>query len=85
MKGENMRSRFLGANHCTIQIGGDLFLQSYNVTVVKIASNGETFLDCNYWDYSKTTGKYRNQFLGKTKVETARKIMTGQYKLVNLN
>ena len=29
------------------------------------------------WDYSMTTGKYRNQFLGEDKKETQRKIKEG--------
>ena len=42
-------------------------------------------LDINCWDYSTTTGKYRNQFLGETKQETQKKIDSGEYKLTNLN
>lgn len=42
-------------------------------------------LDSTYWDYSVTTGKYRNQFLGETKKETERKIASGEYILTNLN
>src|SRR5690348_2894805 len=42
-------------------------------------------LDETYWDYSTTTGKYRNQFLGESIEETRKKIASGQYKLDNLN
>jgi len=42
-------------------------------------------LDKNYWDYSTTTGKYRNLFLGETKKETKEKIEKGVYKLSDLN
>jgi len=42
-------------------------------------------LDRRYWDYSKTTGKYRNQFLGETKKETQAKIDSGEYILTDLN
>jgi len=42
-------------------------------------------LDANSWDYSTTTGKYRNLFLGESKKETEKKIKSGEYKLVNLN
>tara|TARA_R110000744_G_scaffold86348_1_gene168729 strand:- start:15791 stop:16087 length:297 start_codon:yes stop_codon:yes gene_type:complete len=42
-------------------------------------------LDKNSWDYSKTTGKYRNLFLGESKIETEKKIKTKEYKLKNLN
>ena len=34
------------------------------------------------WDYSTTTGKYRNQFLGENKKETQAKIDNGTYKLL---
>ena len=43
------------------------------------------FLDEYYWDYSRTTGKYRNQFLGEYIDETRSKIKSGEYKLKNLN
>jgi len=42
-------------------------------------------LDEKYWNYSKTTGKYRNQFLGETKAETEQKIASGEYILTDLN
>ena len=42
-------------------------------------------LDENSWDYSMTTGRYRNLFLGENKAETERKIKAGVYKLANLN
>ena len=43
------------------------------------------YLDKHYWDYSTTTGKYRNQFLGETKKETQKKIDSGEYVLTDLN
>lgn len=64
--------------------GGATYFQSYNSIIVKRA-NGRVYLDQQYWDYSVTTGKYRNQFLGETKQETERKIRSGEYELVNLN
>lgn len=42
-------------------------------------------LDSKYWDYSTTTGKYRNQFLGETKDKTQAKIDSGEYILADLN
>jgi hypothetical protein len=42
-------------------------------------------LDREYWDYSTTTGKYRNQFLGENKAATERKIKSGEYTLADLN
>ncbi len=43
------------------------------------------FIDRNKWDYSVTTGRYRNQFLGETKKETQAKIDSGEYILTDLN
>lgn len=42
-------------------------------------------LDERYWDYSTTTGKYRNQFLDEGIEDTRKKIASGEYKLANLN
>ena len=43
------------------------------------------FLDRRFWNYSRATGKYRNQFLGETKKKTDKKIKSGEYKLADLN
>jgi hypothetical protein len=62
--------------------------QSYDSVIVKTTfEDGErvVYLDENKWDYSKTTGKYRNEFLGETKKETEKKIKNGTYKLADLN
>lgn len=62
--------------------------QSYDSAIVeRITWNDRVniTLDGEYWDYSKTTSKYRNQFLGESTKETARKIKSGEYKLANLN
>lgn len=64
---------------------GNKFFQSYRSIIVKIDTTGRVFLDSHYWDYSRTTGKYRNQFLGETKKETEQKIKNGTYTLTNLN
>ena len=42
-------------------------------------------LDEYYWNYSRTTSKYRNMFLNETTEETKKKIKDGIYKLANLN
>jgi hypothetical protein len=62
--------------------------QSYNSTIIKTTfEDGKrvVYLDEYYWDYSKTTGKYRNQFLGEDKKTTESKIKNNIYKLANLN
>jgi len=62
---------------------GSIF-QSYNSTIVKI-ENGKTYLDLNKWNYSKTSGKYRNIFLNENKKQTEEKIKNGEYILTDLN
>ena len=76
---------FLAPNQCIVGTENEAFLQSYNSVIVKIDVNNTVWLDEYYWDYSKTTGKYRNEFLMETKKETEKKIKSGEYKLVNLN
>jgi hypothetical protein len=71
-------------------IEGDNFtiFQSYQSTIVKIVwENGkrQVYLDENTWDYSTTTGKYRNRFLQEKKAETEKKIKSGEYILTDLN
>ena len=58
--------------------------QSYSSVIVQ-KRFGKVTLDRDKWDYSKTTGKYRNQFLGETKRETEAKIKSGEYILADLN
>ena len=68
--------------------GGTItYFQSYTTIIAKreYFSDGKTCLDRNKWDYSVTTGKYRNQFLGETKKETQKKIDSGEYILTDLN
>ena len=60
--------------------------QSYNsIIAVRNKKTDKITLDSYYWDYSVTTGKYRNQFLGEGIAETRKKIKEGIYKLRNLN
>ena len=42
-------------------------------------------LDANYWNYSKTTSKYRNQFLNMTTKEIENAIKNGLITLTDLN
>lgn len=65
------------------------YFQSYDSVIVKIGNKtmgtNPIYLDKRFWDYSVTTGKYRNIFLNETKKETEKKIANGTYKLTNLN
>ena len=73
------------ANQFTIRTHKGRYFQSYNSIIAFIDNNDRVFLDEYYWDYSRTTGKYRNQFLGEYIDETRSKIKSGEYKLKNLN
>ena len=74
------------ANQFLIREKNKKIFQSYDsIIAIKDYKTGKTTLDEYYWDYSVTTGKYRNQFLGEGIAETRKKIETGEYKLKNLN
>ena len=73
------------------------YFQSYNSMIVKKQYTNDfancvnddqglkIYLDQKYWNYSNTTGKYRNIFLGETITETKKKIKSGEYILTDLN
>lgn len=63
---------------------GEMF-QSYNSNIAFRIYGGGIMLDRYYWNYSTTTGKYRNQFLGEGIAETREKISSGEYILTDLN
>jgi hypothetical protein len=64
---------------------GNVWFQSYDSMIVRRGPDGAITLDVNQWDASKTTGKYRNLFLGEKKRETEGKIKDGTYMLADLN
>lgn len=86
MKVKNMKSLNGNPvpNQFIIETKNGMIFQSYQSVIVEV-QNGKTYLDKNKWDYSKTTGKYRNAFLGETKKETEKKIKDKIYILKDLN
>ena len=62
-----------------------VFFQSYTTIIAAKLNDGTIILDENAWDYSRTTGKYRNDFLRMNKKETLELIESGSIKLKNLN
>ena len=72
-------------NQFVINTSDGVFFQSYKTIICYIDNQGNTYLDENAWDYSTTTGKYRNQFLNGKKRETEKKIKEGVYRLYDLN
>lgn len=79
------------ANQFLIQFDNGTVFQSYDSIIAieiteKIRGKGtyekKTYLT-KEWDYSRTTGKYRNQFLGENIAETREKIKNKEYQIVD--
>lgn len=95
VKVENMDSPRTGspvANQFIIRVGNQTYFQSYKSIIVKKyfcdsanCFNEHIVLDKTYWNYSVTTSKYRNEFLGENTKETRVKIESGDYTLTDLN
>lgn len=73
------------ANQFVIYTDEGTYFQSYDSVIALRDNNGKITLDDYYWDYSRTTGKYRNEFLGEYIKDTRAKIESGEYKLADLN
>ena len=62
------------------------YFQSYETMIAKIDwLNNKIYLDENYWNYSRTTSRYRNKFLGLVTKEIKSKIKNNEIQLINLN
>jgi len=87
MRVENMRSAKGNSipNQFIVETEKGLYFQSYHSVIAFKPLSGPVQLDREKWDYSRTTAKYRNLFLGETSKETLEKIRTGEYILVDLN
>ena len=85
---ENMRSPRTNnpvANQFKIFTPDGVVFQSYS-TIIAIRTNDDRIiLDKDKWDYSVTTSKYRNEFLGLNTKEIRELIESGSIKLANLN
>lgn len=85
------------ANQFRITTDDGVYFQSYKSIIAFVPNeypcndkpeneSQKIVLDANYWDYSQTTGRYRNQFLGDSGIaETRKKIADGTYLLADLN
>lgn len=60
-----------------------IFKSYDSIIVMKVGD--KVFIDKQYWDYSRTTAKYRNEFLRETTAETTQKLKIGKYKFAVLN
>tara|TARA_Y100001937_G_scaffold125858_1_gene193644 strand:+ start:672 stop:923 length:252 start_codon:yes stop_codon:yes gene_type:complete len=72
-------------NQFIIRTNEGVYFQSYQSIIALIKNDGSVVLDSYYWDYSRTTGKYRNEFLMEGIAETREKIASGEYQLTDLN
>ena len=78
-KGNKVPNQFIITDN-----NNDEYFQSYRSIIAK-RSGGRIYLDEYFWDYSETTGRYRNDFLGEGIKETRAKIESGEYLLMVLN
>ena len=61
-------------------------LKSYNKTIAKKHyGKQKVIIDLRYYNYSASTGKHRNYFLGETLKDTDKKIKNGEYQTADLN
>lgn len=61
-------------------------LKSYNKTIAKKHyGKQKVIIDLRYYNYSATTGKHRNYFLGETLKDTDKKIKNGEYQTADLS
>ena len=62
------------------------YFQSYqSIIFFWCKKTGKKYLDYNTWDYSNTTGRFRNKILGEGIAQTREKIERGEYIFANLN
>lgn len=73
------------ANQFIITTSDGEYFQSYQTVIAFRDNTGKVTLDKNNWDYSRTTGKYRNAFLREGIADTRKKIKSGEYALADLN
>ena len=73
------------ANQFRIFTEEGVYFQSYSTVIAYKPVRGKIQLDSSSWDYSATTGKYRNLFLSEGIAETRKKIESGEYELTDLN
>jgi hypothetical protein len=88
IKVKNMTSNRSGksvANQFIVYTSEGKYFQSYDSVIAFKDNEGKVTLDDYTWNYSRTTSKYRNEFLGEYIADTRAKIESGKYKLANLN
>jgi hypothetical protein len=79
VKGNKIANQFIIRDDNGIE-----YFQSYKSIIAKV-SNGQVYLDEFYHNYSRTTSKYRNLFLGLNSKQIEDKIKNSEFILTNLN
>ena len=77
----NASINHIAANHTTLSIGGFTALYSYNSLIVVIEPSEQVLLGA-HWEFSKTTSKFRSQFLNEPTLITEARLLSGEYKLL---
>lgn len=75
-----LRTEILAPNHTVTVFENGNVLQSYD-SIISIKVDHKTYLGPN-WDFSRTTGKYRNLHLGTNKQEVLERIKLQTYKVL---
>ena len=73
------------ANQFEILTDTARFFQSYDSIIAKVDYDNNITLDSHYWDYSRTTSRYRNIFLNMSTNDIKKDIKLGKIRLDNLN
>jgi hypothetical protein len=68
------------SNQFIVYCNDKIVFQSYNSIIAIKYDDGRIVLGSD-WEYSTTTGKYRNQFLGEGIADTREKIENGTYSI----
>lgn len=71
----------LAPNQIIIHDGPQSTFISYDSVIAVVERGKPTYLGRN-WNYSRTTSKYRNQFLLEVTLETQSKLDSGEYRLL---
>ena len=71
----------IGKKNMYISTCGNI-LKSYDRIIV-VKKGGEIYLNADYYNYSTTTARHRNQFLGVDAKEFNKNLKEGRYKLIS--
>ena len=84
------KAEVVGPNHIVIYVKGGKYLQSYDkiIAFVNEPREGESrkvYLDKEYWNFSKSTARHRNSFLGLSNSYVNDAVRNNVFIMKNLN